>query len=131
MIALIGCVKSKAKTKCMAKDMYTSPLFKMSYRYAKTITDDVYILSAKYGLIKDTTVISPYEETLKAKTKHEKKIWAFKVIESLKEANLINEDILLLAGEDYSCYIRQKLNTIEPLKGLKLGERLSWLKKHL
>lgn len=42
MIALIGCVKSKAKTKCMAKDMYISPLFKMSYKYAKTITDDIY-----------------------------------------------------------------------------------------
>lgn len=131
MIALIGCVKSKAENTCQAKDMYISTLFKYSYQYARKHTDDIYILSAKYGLIKDTEIISPYEETLNGKSKGEKKRWAYKVYQQLEKEGILSEEFLLLAGENYSRYIRQKIKTVEPLKGMPFGKRLAFLKSHL
>ncbi|WP_296560850.1 DUF6884 domain-containing protein, partial [uncultured Acetobacterium sp.] len=39
-------------------------LFKYSYDYAKQIADQVYILSAQYGLLDENDNIVPYEQTL-------------------------------------------------------------------
>lgn len=73
MIALIGCVKSKKKNICKAKDMYISPLFRKSLNYASKTCSNIYILSAKYGLLRMDDIISPYNETLNQKTEHEKR----------------------------------------------------------
>lgn len=44
--------------------MYVSPLFKYMYAYAKKRCKEVYILSAKYGLLSENTPIVPYNVTL-------------------------------------------------------------------
>ncbi len=68
IVALIACTKKKRQGTFEAKYLYDeSPLFRKSYQYAKQITDKIYILSAKYGLLKDSDVISTYDETLKNK----------------------------------------------------------------
>lgn len=83
-IALIGCVKKKADAPCMARDMYISPLFKGCYRLAKKMgAEKIYILSAKYGLIEETQIIKPYNETLNTKSEKERKIWAYNICQSL------------------------------------------------
>ena len=70
-IFLISCVSKKAKNKTEAKNLYISELFKKSYNYAKKIgggKEKIFILSAKYGVIKDTDIIEPYNITLNRKT---------------------------------------------------------------
>ena len=52
-VTLISCVKKKLDLKSKAQDLYQSPLFKKNLAYAKQInSDEIYILSAKYGLLK-------------------------------------------------------------------------------
>ena len=51
-IALISCSKSKQNYPCPARELYApSQLFSLSYQYAKKVADEVYILSARYGLL--------------------------------------------------------------------------------
>lgn len=107
MIAFVGCVKSKKDHPCKAEEMYTSDLFKKSLRYAKK-ADKVYILSAKYGLLKLDEVISPYQETLNTKTKEQQKKWAYKVYLQLKQEHIdFKETAIFLCGENYRRYLMQ------------------------
>lgn len=131
-IALISCVKTKRNRPCKAKDMYISPLFKESYEYASKRCDKIYILSARYGLLEDDRMISPYQETLNDKTIHERKIWSIGVLKSLSlRCDLSKDQFLLLGGANYMRYIKQKIKYSEdPLQGLSLGMRISLLKKY-
>ena len=64
-IVLISCVSKKKSEACKAKDMYVSPLFKMSWEYAKQFSPDaVFILSDKYHLLDPEKQIAPYDEVL-------------------------------------------------------------------
>ena len=135
IVALIACTKKKRQGTFEAKYLYDeSPLFRKSYQYAKQITDKIYILSAKYGLLKDTDVISTYDETLRNKKKSIKMAWGNKVKQQLKDNfDLANTKFLILAGNDYfepieNIFIIKPEN---PLQGLKQGPRQRWLKEHL
>ena len=97
----ISCVKTKRSSRCKAKDMYISPLFKKAYQYAlKFVSDDkIYILSAKYGLIHSSQMIEPYEKTLNAERDKERRIWAYNVIQQMKEKVIpLDAQIMLLGG---------------------------------
>lgn len=98
----ISCVKTKRSSRCKAKDMYISPLFKKAYQYAlKFVQEDkIYILSAKYGLIHNSQEIEPYEKTLNAERDKERKIWAYNVIQQMKRSNIpLDAQIMLLGGQ--------------------------------
>ena len=129
-IALISCVKKKKDCDCMAKDMYTSDLFKKMYDYAKKRAKKIFILSAKYGLLREDDIISPYQKTLKDMSAHERKVWSYKVLQELnRECDISNDNFLILAGKKYREYICQKIKNYEiPLEGLGIGEQLSYLK---
>jgi hypothetical protein len=52
VVALISCSKIKRSYPCEARLLYEpSKLFSKSLAYAQTITDDIYVLSAKHGLV--------------------------------------------------------------------------------
>ena len=82
----ISCVKTKRDSRCKAKDMYISPLFKKAYQYAQQFVaeDKIYILSAKYGLIHSSQMIDPYEKTLNSDNDKERKVWAYNIIQRMK-----------------------------------------------
>lgn len=132
-IALISCVKSKSDKNCTAKDMYISDLFKKMYVYAKVRAKKVFILSAKYGLLKEDDIISPYQKTLKDMSIKERKVWSYNVIMSLKkECDLSNDKFLILAGTKYREFICKKIKNYDvPLKGLGIGKQLEYLKKNI
>jgi hypothetical protein len=46
-IALISCSSKKKNKKTKAKELYNSPLFINSLKYAKKVADKTFILSAK------------------------------------------------------------------------------------
>lgn len=132
-IVLLSCVKSKNDKKSKAKDMYISALFKYSYMYASKITsqENIYILSAKYGLLKLDDEIYPYEDTLNTKTEKQKKIWAYKVYKQMKSLNFdFDKQTVFLCGNNYRKYLITKFsNAIAPLSGLGLGKQLQFYKQ--
>jgi cytoplasmic iron level regulating protein YaaA (DUF328/UPF0246 family) len=140
---LVSCSSQKAAKLCRAEDMYISALFKSSIRYAKNFEHpEIYILSAKYGLLKREKIIEPYDVTLstvprKKRKPHlhilnaeEKKAWGEKVLKQLSTlADTKKDKFIFLAGKEYVKPLRDALTNIEePLEGKKQGQRLAFLK---
>lgn len=148
-IVLIACAAKKGKVKVQAKDLYQSALFKNSLAYAKKLNlDKIYILSALYGVVNLEDEIEPYNVTLcqvgeKIKnkkpdltslTKEEVKSWGSKVISQLEFLgnDIENDNFIMLAGLPYINPLRNSLKNIEePLKDLRLGERIKFLKENV
>jgi hypothetical protein len=147
-IVLISCVSRKGIKKAKAKDLYKGSLFTNSLAYGESLNPDkIFILSAFYHILDLDKEIEPYDVTLsyvstakKAKkpnlivlTKAEAKHWGRIVLEQLSEvADLKNDKFIMLAGQSYLEPIKNGLTIIEePLKGLKQGERVKFLKSKL
>lgn len=129
-VALISCTKLKKSHSCKARELYSeSELFKLSYIYAKEIADEVYILSAKYGLLHENDIINPYEKTLKNEDMHFRRMWADSILFNLsKKYDLINDKFYIFAGKDYYENLVGELKNVElPLGTLRYGERISFL----
>ncbi len=130
-IVLISCSAKKKNYPTQAKDLYDSPLFKYSLKYAETLKPDaIRILSAKYGLLNPEEKIKPYELTLKKMKKEEKIAWAQKVLNQIKkEFDIENTEFIILAGKEYYTYLLPHFKHWKlPLKGLGIGQRIAWLK---
>lgn len=145
-IVLISCGSKKAKEKTQAQNMYLGDLFKKSLEYAKTLTHEknIYILSAKYGLLSLEDEIDYYNETLtyippkkkgetRVLTQQERKEWAENVLNELsKVADIQTDKFIILAGEPYIKPLRKKIKNIEtPLKGKGIGERLQFFNNQI
>lgn len=131
-IVLISCVSKKLQHKAKAKDLYISPLFKYSLKYAESIKpDNIFILSAKYGLLELEQEIEPYNITLNEMSSKEIEIWTKKVIEQLsKVSDLKTDEFIFLAGIKYRKYLLPHISEYnDPLKGLSMGRRLKFLKE--
>jgi hypothetical protein len=75
-IVIISCVSQKLKCKSKAQDLYISPLFTKNLKYAKLLKpDNIFILSAKYGLVGLDEEIEPYNKTLNTMGSNEIKEW--------------------------------------------------------
>jgi hypothetical protein len=133
-IVLISCASKKLAFKSKAEDLYISPLFRFSLVYAKKLKPDkIFILSAKYGLLNLNDEIATYNETLNNKSVSDIKIWADKIVFKLgKIANLQNDIFIFFAGKKYRGYILPYIKYYKiPLKGLRIGEQLKFLKNKL
>lgn len=128
---LISCVSLKQKKPCIAREMYVSPLFKKSLIYAQRTGLPIYILSAKYGLIPEDKIITPYDLTLNTMSKKELMAWALMVSDQIK--NMIGGGALLvLAGSRYLSFTQLIDNKIiDPMNKLPIGKRLQWLTKSI
>ncbi len=127
---LISCSKLKRSVSCEAELMYEpSNLFRKSLAYAKNISDDIRILSAKYGLLKLDDVIEPYDETLSDKSKDEMAAWGKKTaLQIFEDYDLQTTKFVILAGKDYYDPLMDYLPEIMlPLIGMPLGKRLAML----
>lgn len=131
-IVLISCVSKKLDRKAKAEKIYTSSLFKKNLTYAKSLNPSrIFILSAKYGLLKLTDEIEPYDKTLNKMNVSERKEWSKVVVNQLKSvADLKNDQFTFLAGDKYRKYLLPELEHIKiPMQGLKIGKQLQWLTK--
>lgn len=131
-IVLISFVSKKLPYKSKAKDLYTSPWFKLSYKYAVSLNPDkIFILSAKYGLLNPEQEIEPYNETLNTKSTQEIKDWAQEVIIDLKkQTDLGKDEFIFLAGTKYRKFLILHIKNYKvPMQGLTIGRQLSFLKK--
>jgi len=131
-IVLISCVSKKLDKKSIAESIYISSLFKNNLTYAKSLKpNEIYILSAKHGLLKLTDEIEPYDKTLNNTRTNEIKEWSKTVINQLKSVtDLKNDEFTFLAGEKYRKFLIPELSNVKiPMKGLKIGQQLQWLTK--
>ncbi len=131
-IVLISCVSQKLPHRAKAKVLYVSTLFKLSLKYAESLRpDEIYILSAKHGLLRLGKEIEPYEQTLNNMRSDEIKEWANHVVQQLKKvASLENTEFIFLAGDKYRKHILPHMShATVPLKGLRIGEQLQRLKE--
>ncbi len=132
MVVLISCAKKKLDHAAPAKDLYASPLFRLSWKYAQTRNPDkIFILSAKYRLLDPEKVVEPYDQTLKRMNRQERKEWSAEVLKELRDdTDMKNDKCVLLAGRPYLEYIGDEIvHKEEPLKGLSIGRRISRLKE--
>lgn len=126
MIAIISCAKSKVKRNGIeAKNLYSkSYLFRLSYSYIKKFYPyiPIYILSAKYGLIKEDTIVDYYERTLNDFSKRE-------LMEFAKGIDL-KEDYIFIGGKKYLEVLGKR-----PVKniagGLPIGKKIKYLRDRL
>ena len=131
-IVLISCVKKKLSYRSKAKNLYTSTLFRSNLEYARRLNPDaIYILSAKYGLVGLEDEIDTYDLTLNTMTETQKRLWAERVLASLREkADLNSDHFVILAGNNYRKDLIPHLPSYEiPLEGLSFGQQLSELKR--
>ena len=137
ILALISCTKKKADRRCSARELYSaSPFFRKALSVAEAVSDKVYVLSAKHGLVELSDLLSPYEKTLVGASRKIQKEWSEKVYESLKRTRSYRETgtILWFAGIDYRRYLSEKIRedgkrSVIPLEGLSQGPQGARLKK--
>jgi hypothetical protein len=123
-IAFIACSKTKKAYSCPAKEMYQGALFKKALRYSLKNYQDVYILSAKYGVLSLDTIIDPYEKTLNKMSKKERMEWYGRVENVLQT---LQGPFTFFAGKLYNAPFKGE----KPLTGLGLGQQLQWFTKRL
>lgn len=132
-IALVSCASKKHTSPMLARDLYTSTMFRKASAYAQRTAGDWYILSAKHGLLSPDQVIAPYDVTLNRMPVAERRAWANQVLRSLKKVLRRRDSVVILAGQRYREFlvdpIRKMGCTVEiPMEGLRQGEQLVWLK---
>src|SRR3974377_946105 len=106
-IVLISCGKKKSSHKAMAKDLYKGDLFKMNLAYARSLQpDNIFILSAKYGLVELEEELEPYDQTLNTMPTTDIKKWAEKVKEQMRgKIDFESDTVVFLAGEKYRKFL--------------------------
>lgn len=134
-VYLIACSQRKRSAPCRARDLYAaSPLFRLSLQFAeKHHPDQIFILSAKYGLVALDQEIAPYDHTLSIMSGEEVSAWSAGVLQQLQnEVDPATTVVTFLAGKLYGRPLAPFLpHTQLPLEGLGIGKRLQYLKSHL
>lgn len=130
----MSCAKRKLSKPAEGRDLYISPLFQKSREWAERNCNEWYILSAKFGLVRPSRRLAPYEKTLNVMSSREREEWARYVFRQMKSAGIIKRGVqfVWLAGQSYKenlSYLLQPFIQRDPMKGLKMGERLQWLAK--
>lgn len=99
--------------------------------YARSLSpSQIYVLSAKCGLLGLDDEIEPYDETLNTMPIASVKMWADRVIEQLRGISDVQSDhFVLLAGYRYRRFLLPHLPNHEvPMEGLGIGKQLRFLK---
>lgn len=132
-IVLISCASQKRGYKSKARDLYISALFKKNLAYAhKLAPDQIFILSAKYGLVGLEDEIEPYDLTLNTMSTAQIKAWAAGVLRQLSaKTDLQRDQFVFLAGAKYRKHLLPHLAHVEvPLEGLPIGKQLQKLSRN-
>ena len=136
VISVVQCVSKKQNTPQLARDLYISPLFVSAAPFAEKISNEWYIISGKYGLVRPTDFIEPYDITLNKMSASERRKWAEEVFTDLKPLLKTTDTVVFLAGVIYRENLIKKVEglgcTVEiPMKGMRIGEQVSWLQNQL
>jgi hypothetical protein len=128
-------VKEKVDRRAPARELYVSDWFTKAIAFVESSGMPWFILSAEYGLVEHDMIIAPYERTLSKQSSAERHAWAQKVIAQMELALPNVDQVVLLAGIKYREFLidyltKRYTNVHLPMRGLKIGEQLSWLSRH-
>ena len=149
-LILISCCSQKSAAAGKAKDLYQSDLFRKSFKYAKQQLaplwiqnlgpghNQIFILSAKYGLTNPHSFIHPYDLSLNDQSATFRKTWSkivfCKLLNEYPESEYPSQ-IFFLCGQKYRKDLLPlvadhfwKSSIITPLAGLGIGKQKQWLK---
>ena len=116
-----------------AKDLYRSTWFVLARNWIERKRLPWYILSAKHGLVHPDTSVAPYDETLNSMGVAARRAWAKRVETQIDEMLPTANEVIVFAGQRYrvdleEC-LRRKFTSVNiPMKKLRIGQQLSWLK---
>lgn len=138
MIGLIACCKTKLERAAPVRELYTSPLFRLSLAYAEARCSTVYVASAQHDLLELGRVLAPYNRTMASLTPMQRKLFGAAVARALVDRQFCLQEgpheLIALAGAAYVEPIRAAFARMgwdvrihEPLAGMQIGERLSFL----
>jgi len=134
-VVFLACSNHKLARSAQAKDLYSSPLFRLSWQYANKLKSDrIFILSAKYGLIEPDQIIKPYNLSLNTMSSQKIQEWANRVNRQLKakDINFASDRAIFLAGARYRRHLAPLFTSYKvPMEGLSIGKQLRYLKKHV
>ncbi len=132
LIGLVGCSRLKLPHRAPARHLYLSPLFRAASRYCQVFCDAWFVLSAKHGLVHPDTVLEPYDYSLKGLTYDQRAQWAIRVFDQMLSRRLVHLDYRyrMFAGRLYTHLLANILAADLPLRGLGIGQRLSWFISH-
>lgn len=128
-LVVVACAKQKLTVAAPASELYTSPLFALSWGWARDTGHQVAILSARHGVIRPEEVLEPYDTFLGSLGRAEVERLADHVRGQL--SSMDSERIIVLGGSGYVDLVRRAApaaEVIDPMHGLSLGHRLRWLK---
>lgn len=140
-VGLVACGKGKVDHAAPAGELYTGDLFRKAYAHALATCDRVFILSARHNLVHPLEELEPYERTLRDLDTAQRKAWGAVTEGQLRWAlrdELVDPErdvtVMVLAGNDYTEPLLAAgleswpTEVVRPLKGLGIGQQLSYLK---
>lgn len=144
-IGLLSCGKAKQDYPCPAREMYTSGLFRLGYRWLSLTCDRIYILSSHYNVLTPDKIIEPYESKLSDKSPEDLADWAQRIYVALRRHEkprvrggvFANTTIVWCAGREYKEPVQPYLADVvqyDPLDHLidrRIGYRMQWLKEEI
>lgn len=131
-VVLVSCGSKKLNRKSQAQHLYTGILFRYSLEYAKKLKpSQIYILSARHGLLTLDKETDPYDQTLNSMPAQKVQSWADQVISQLSRTFSMEEThFIILAGQRYRKYLQPYMQHCDaPLAGLIIGKQLQKLKR--
>jgi hypothetical protein len=105
--------------------MYRGALFQKALAYCLSHHNQVFILSAKYGVLSLDETIETYEETLNTFSRRERWEWSQKILRQIQERGISGE-FWFYAGSRYTEFLEGQ----KPLRGLSIGRQLQWFDQH-
>lgn len=128
MIIIITCGQEKALTKSRAEKMYVSGYFKqcLAWAKAKTSPEKIFIISAKYGLLRLDEVIAPYD----LRMGQPGSISPSAISRQAEDLGIVDAEIISTAGADYQKVLNRVFKKISyPFEGMTIGYRGQAMKK--
>jgi hypothetical protein len=132
MTIIVACGSKKLDRPASARCLYTGPYFKACLAYALTIAPakDIFILSAKYGLIGLNDVIEPYDKRLGDPFS----VTEFSLTTQAEQLGLLGKRVTVLGGRKYVGLCRKvwRRGLEAPLEGKGgLGQQIKWMKERM
>jgi hypothetical protein len=128
-IVIVACGAKKLDRPASARRLYTGSYFQACLDYALTLAKakDVFIISAKYGLVGLNDVIEPYNKRLGDPFS----VTEFSLATQAEQLGLLAKKVMVVGGREYAGLCRKVWKRVEaPLEGKGgLGEQIQWMKR--
>jgi hypothetical protein len=126
---LVACGAKKRTEPARARDLYTGPYFKAALAYALELSPprDVFILSAKYGIVGPDDMLEPYD----LKVGQPGAITSIGLSDQAEVYGMLKETVVVIGGALYVGLCRKVWRDVEaPLAGKGgLGKQIAWMRK--